>query len=244
MKIAILSDIHGNSYALSKVLEDIRARNADAIINLGDSLYGPLNPSGTWEMLNACHAINISGNEDRIILENLTKDSGNKTLEYVKSQIDSRMTDWLRSLPFDMIFNDLVYGCHASPLSDTEYLLEKVSENHIDIRSQMELDELLKEKTQKIIVCGHSHVPNIVQTDCKLIINPGSVGLPAYDDDLPVYHRMQNYSPRANYSILNVNGESVSVERVALEYDFESAARLAERNGRNDWAHWIRTGIV
>jgi predicted phosphodiesterase len=108
----------------------------------------------------------------------------------------------------------------------------------------MELDELLKEKTQTIIVCGHSHVPNIVQTDCKLIINPGSVGLPAYDDDFPVYHRMQNYSPRANYSILNLTGELVSVERVALEYDFESAARLAERNGRNDWAHWIRTGIV
>jgi predicted phosphodiesterase len=103
MKIAILSDIHGNSYALSEVLEDTRARNVDAIINLGDSLYGPLNPADTWDMLNACRAINISGNEDRIILENLTKDSGNSTLEYVKSQLDDRITDWLRSLPFDMI---------------------------------------------------------------------------------------------------------------------------------------------
>jgi len=70
-KIAVISDIHGNSIALREVFRDIGSRDVDTIINLGDSLYGPLDPKGTFELLESNNLISISENQDRIILETL-----------------------------------------------------------------------------------------------------------------------------------------------------------------------------
>lgn len=55
---------------------------------------------------------------------------------------------------------------------------------------------------------------------------------------------MQNFNPRANYAVIKILGTSVSIERISIEYDSERSARLAETNNRNDWARWIRTGMV
>lgn len=50
-KIAVISDIHGNKWALKEVINDIKERNIDTIFNLGDSLYGPLDPVSTYDIL-------------------------------------------------------------------------------------------------------------------------------------------------------------------------------------------------
>ena len=242
-KIAIISDIHGNSIALNEVIRDIQNRSIDTIINLGDSLYGPLDPKGTFELLKSYNIISISGNQDRIILENLNHTSESITLEYVKSQLDSEIIEWLKQLPFDTIIDDICC-VHASPQSDSEYLLETFNEGAICMKDFAEIEKLLRDIKQKIVVCGHSHVPNIVETDNKLIVNSGSVGLPAYDDDSPIYHKMQNFNPRANYVIINTLEDLVSIERLSIDYDFEKSARLAEKNQRDDWAKWIRTGVA
>jgi len=243
-EIAIISDIHGNSFALKKVLEDINDRGIKTIINLGDSLYGPLDPKGTFKLLQKHNVISISGNQDRFIHENLNKKSNFTTLEYVKSQINDKVIEWLKSLPFDTIYDDKIYCCHASPQSDSIYLLENLENNYIAIKDKNEIDGLLIHIKQSIVVCGHSHVSKIVKTDNKLIINSGSVGLPAYDDNLPIYHKMENYNPYANYVVLNFNDNSIKVDKIAIKYDYEGAAKLAESNNRADWATWIRTGIV
>jgi putative phosphoesterase len=243
-EIAILSDIHGNSLALREVLKDIKRRGIKRIINLGDSLYGPLDPKGTFELLVEEDILSISGNQDRFILENLDCKSEFETLEYVKSQMNEHTISWLKSLAFDYEISDEIYACHASPQSDTIYLLEKLETHRVSIHEGEELDRILKDIQQKVVICGHSHVAKIVATDNKLIVNPGSVGLPAYDDDLPIYHKMENYNPSSNYVVMSKSDDSMKLERISLEYDFEKAARLAEANNRHDWAKWIRTGIV
>lgn len=243
-KIAIISDIHGNSIALSEVLQDIKKKEIDTIINLGDSLYGPLDPKGTFALLEINNVISISGNQDRIILENLGKKSDLITLEYVKSKLDNKIVDWLKNLTFDKVIDKDIFCFHASPQSDSEYLLEKLNDGYISIKETKEIEKKLTDIKQSIVVCGHSHISRIVETDNRLIVNPGSVGLPAYDDDLPVYHKMQNFNPRANYAVINIHEDSVSIERLSIDYDSEESARLAEANKRDDWAKWIRTGIV
>ena len=122
MKIAILSDIHGNTWALNEVLVDIKSKGIETIINLGDSLNGPLDPKGTFNLLIENDVLSISGNGDRLILESLDSTSKFKTMEYVKTQIDNDVIDWLKRLPFELINNN-IYCCHASPDSDTTYLL-------------------------------------------------------------------------------------------------------------------------
>ena len=243
-KIAIISDIHGNSIALNAVLKDIKTKGIERIINLGDSLYGPLDPKGTFNLLETNKVISISGNQDRIILENLGNKSDSITLEYVKSQLDDKIVEWLKKLTFNKVIEKDIFCFHASPHSDSEYLLEKINDGFISTKEINEIEEILTDIKQKIVVCGHSHISRIVKSDKKLIVNPGSVGLPAYDDDLPVYHKMQNFNPLASYAVMNIHENSVSVERLSIDYDSEASARLAEENKRDDWAKWIRTGIV
>ena len=65
----------------------------------------------------------------------------------------------------------------------------------------------------------------------------------AYEDDLPFYHKMENNSPQARYAVFNID-RKLTHEIVSVEYDFESAAILSEKNDRKDWARFIRTGLV
>jgi predicted phosphodiesterase len=98
----------------------------------------------------------------------------------------------------------------------------------------------------RIVFCGHSHLPHLIQLpDGPLILNPGSVGLPAYDDlgaDEP--HVSESGSPHARYAVLTIDDDQVSVEMIALNYPWEIAAEQAERNGRHEWAHALRTGFM
>jgi len=243
-KIAILSDIHGNSWALREVLADIESKGIETIINLGDSLYGPLDPQGTFNLLNENKVISILGNQDSFILENLDSNSDLITLEFVKAQIVNDIVDWLKKLPFDLIYENEIYCCHASPTSDSTYLLEDIRPDYVTVKDNQEIDRLLKNIKQKIVVCGHSHVSRIVETDKKIVINTGSVGLPAYDDDLPIPHKMENFCSHARYSVLSFTNNSVNIDQISILYDYEVAAKMAKENNRNDWANWIRTGRI
>ena len=98
-----------------------------------------------------------------------------------------------------------------------------------------------------LVACGHSHVARRVRVGSRLVVNPGSIGLPAYDDDAPFPHVMEAGSPHTIYALVSQVGEGadgVVVEHIALPYDHEAAARAAERNQRPDWARWLRTGLA
>jgi predicted phosphodiesterase len=242
-KIAVVADIHGNTAALESVLADIASREVDAVLNLGDSLYGPLDPSGTFELIVQHDMISISGNEDRMIIENSGGDMDNPTLRYVRGQLGREAFTWLSVLPFDMVHDGMFYCCHGTPRSDTEYLVEELKPDHVDVRGPETLHDILKKVSVKIVLCAHSHVPRLMDTGDRVIINPGSVGLQAYDDDHPVFHLMENHDPYAKYSMLSLSGGNLRwVEQISIPYDAEWAAEKAERNGRPDWAKWLRTG--
>lgn len=243
-KLAIISDVHSNSYALAAVLDDIRGKGIKSIVNLGDSLYGPINPYSTYQILSQSNIISISGNQDRLILENLYIETTNHTLEFVKDKISANVREWLAKLPFELNLNEEVYCCHGSPQNDEEYLIEQVKKDKLVIRDIDQIKDKLVNIKQKLILCGHSHIPKSMWVGDKLLVNAGSVGLQAYEDDLPYYHKMENYSPHARYIVMTKTKSIYSADIIAVEYDFESAAAKAEINGRRDWAHSLRTGVV
>lgn len=243
-RLAVISDIHSNNLALEAVLSDCKSRGVDDVINLGDSLYGPMEPLRTYELLQENNILSISGNQDRFIKENWNCVSEFKTLEFVKSKLKNDAFEWLNKLSFDILYKDQIYCCHATPNNDSVYLLENLQNDYVGIKTAHQLDELLEGIEQGIVVCGHSHLPRIVKTANKLIVNPGSVGLPAYDDELPIPHKMENYNPMAKYSVLTMGDGQFTVDQLAVNYDFEKSAHTAEINGREDWAKWIRTGRV
>ena len=244
MKIAVLSDIHGNSWALSKVLKDIERRKPDLLINLGDSLYGPLNPRETFKLIKSYNIRSISGNEDRLITENFDKSHPAGTLGFVIKELNDEAHDWLVSIPKTTILDCRIYMCHGTPGSDSTYLAERIDEGCISLNELTRIDELLQGVRQNIVFCGHSHIPRLVQTPNHTIINPGSIGCPAFDDDFPAYHKVENFTNHAQYCIADLSDHDFMVEQVSVRYDFNKAVNCAIKNSRPDWAQWLKTGRV
>jgi putative phosphoesterase len=243
-KLAVISDVHGNRLALEAVLEDIYKKNIQAVINLGDSIYGPLWPEETAVLLRKHNIIHVLGNEDEILFNHHSLK--NPTCEFVLDRVSNETLAWLKSMPRLYREENRIIAFHGTADSTHEYLVEKVTAvkgNEIMIKSDEELKAELESIPGNLILCGHSHAPNIIRlSNGKLIVNPGSVGLPAYDDDMPSFHRIQNYSPYARYLILEPNETGFNFEMRILDYDYEAAANQAKKNKRNDWAYWLLTG--
>ena len=228
-RIAVISDIHGNIYALEAVLADIRARGIGEVLNLGDHVHGPIEPASTADLLMHTGKRSIRGNQDRVLPQS--------TLDV----LSQRHVDWLRSLPSTLEIEDALL-CHGTPSSDETYLLETVTPAGARAATAAEIGGRVGDLRATLLLCGHTHIPRVVLHGGVLVVNPGSVGLPAYEDDAPHPHRMETGSPHARYAVLKKTGRNWSVVLIAIPYDWASAAASARRHGREDWARRLETG--
>jgi predicted phosphodiesterase len=241
-RFAVMSDIHGNTWALDAVLADVKRRGITEIINLGDSVYGSLDPAGTVDRLIAAAAQSISGNQDRILGGELPEVRGSRDYQFVTSQLGEERLRYMTSLPPTLVIGD-IFACHGTPEADDIYLLETVTEDGFGLSDTDRVLGALKGVGQGLILCGHSHLSRTVMLPTgQLVVNPGSVGIPAYTDDLPYFHRVESGSPHARYAVVTRGEAGWSVEHVALPYAWREAADMARRQGRADRARWIETG--
>lgn len=239
---AVLSDIHGNIWALEAVLADASQRGLQQCINLGDTAYGPLEPQATVDCLMKLSLFSIQGNQDRMLVEK-SGVSVSPTLEYVLKALTPKRRKWLASQPATLGVGEEIFLCHGTPHSDETSLLEKLSPEGSTLKETSLIRAQLASASQAVILCGHSHIPRIVHLpNGQMIVNPGSVGLPAYSDDSPIVHKMENGSPYARYAILSKTAAGWMVEQIALPYEWRKAAKKARQHGRNDWAEWLESG--
>ena len=246
MKIAILSDIKSNVYALQEVIKDAKNKNVDLMLNLGDSLYGPIAPRATYDLLQENKFITVCGNQDREILEaSLATLEENKTLKYVYDDLGEEVLYWIQALPFEKFVGDDLYITHGTQHDDSVYMLEDVKNGKPVLRSDKEILDLIDDVESKFVMCGHSHTPRCLNLSSgQVVINPGSVGLQGFKDDKPYPHKIENLTTDASYVILNINNDEYNLELVKVSYDYEKAALKAEENGREDWAYALRNGKV
>ena len=244
MRLAILSDIHGNLLALRAVVEDLARRGADHVINLGDSLSGPLLPLETAEFLMAQSWIHLAGNHERQLLD-FSPERRGPSDRYAHSQLKPEVFQWMAGLRPTHRFSDEVFLCHGTPRSDMEYFLDTIDGAGVRAASAIEIEERLGDVAGMVVACGHTHIPRIARAkDGRLLVNPGSVGLPAYEDGHPVYHVVENGSPDARYAIVEKRGDSWQAELIAVPYDHCPAARQAAAHGRGDWEAALTTGYL
>lgn len=240
--LAVIADIHGNSLALDAVLADIDRRGVGQIVCLGDCAYGSLDPAGTLDRLIARGIPGISGNQDRIVHAPPPELLATADHRFIHERIGPAHLRWLERLPATLVVGE-VFCCHGTPDSDEAYLLEEVTPHGVGLRDDAALSRLLAGVAQPVIVCGHSHVPHLVAlADGRLVVNPGSVGVPAYTEDRPYPHVMEAGSPHARYALLGRGPAGWAVELVAVPYAWDEAAAAARRNGRADRALWIASG--
>lgn len=244
MKIAVVSDIHSNIYALDAVLADIETKDVDMTVCTGDLVGYGTKPNEVIETLKKNKILTIMGNYDDAI-GNLKivcgcdypdpKDAEKAGLSmYFTGQTTKvENKEYLRNLPKELIFNfdkKTIRFVHGSTRLINEYLKE----------NSKEADEVMSELVEDILVCGHTHIPYAKYYGEKLLVNAGSIGKP------------KTGNPNANYVIIDIKNENeiaktpsnVEVEIIEVEYDFEKMANEIEENEilPNDFARLIREG--
>lgn len=237
-RLAVLSDIHGNLPALEAVVADARSRGCHEFVNLGDILSGPLWPAETADYLMPLEWPTLAGNHERQLLTENRVTMGASD-RYAHERLSDRHMQWLASLPGTMAYAPDILLCHGTPHSDLIYFLEDVGPDGAGIAPLDIVKLRAGKRSERLILCGHTHIPRVVDLpDGRMIANPGSVGLPAYDADEPFPHVMESGSPGARYAI--VEDDAVTLHEVA--YDHESAVAKAQAAGRPDWAQALRHG--
>lgn len=243
MKFAVLADIHGNAFALQAVLADMRRFGVERAVNLGDHFSGPIDPAGTAALLAPLDFPSIRGNHDRWLIES-PPDAMGPSDRVALDALGPTDLDWLKQLPTVQSAFDDVFLCHGTPQSDVTYWLERVNpDGTVRPASRSEVAQGAIGVDANVILCGHTHIPRVVRLDDgRMIVNPGSVGCPGYDDDQPVYHRVQTGTPNASYAVIEGAGKDRHVTFRSIPYDSDGASRLALFHGRPDWARALATG--
>ena len=120
LAIAVISDVHGNAPALERVLTDIRGRVPDIVINLGDQVWGQVDPAGAYEMQAELSAVEVRGNNDaRPLLPDARLNSVNVALKrWIKERVPVDALNRLASLPLSASVGDgRVLAAHGTPSS-------------------------------------------------------------------------------------------------------------------------------
>lgn len=221
MKVAVISDIHGNFQALESVLADIQKNKCNKIFCLGDlAMAGPQPRTVIDYIMNRCQDwVIIKGNTDKMITEFDLKmyDKMQKKFPVMANAllddvdiIEQDKKDFLASLPEQksiMVEGVSVLLVHGSP--------RKINEDILPEMKISEVQDMIEGVNEELILCGHTHVPCGYQTLTKqTVVNVGSVGRP------------MTGVPKANYAIFDFANGTFSVEHRVVDYDYNLAASL------------------
>jgi predicted phosphodiesterase len=248
-RLAVLSDIHGNLPALLAVLAQIDAERIGQVVNLGDIVSGPLWPRETADRLMSLGWPTIAGNHERQALA-AAPSSGDDD-GFAAAELTAAQRGWLQSLPPRLsVLDGAVVLVHGTPYSDLQGLLETVTPGHAPggdpgVRSAgvAEIEHRLGDAaSSEVLLCGHTHVPRAVMLDGRLLVNPGSIGRPAYTHDQPHPHRVETGSPHARWAVLERGDHGWHAQLRLTPYDWHASADRAASLGFADWAHELRSG--
>jgi predicted phosphodiesterase len=188
--------------------------------------------------------INISGNHDRIITSDPT-DAFGLSDNYAYNNLGKDELEWLKTLPAKAELPGGILLFHGAPMKDTIYLTETVENGRVRLAAPEEIRERLSGVESPVMFCGHTHLQRIVVIDRKTtVINPGSVGLPAYDDHQPEYHVVESGSPHAKYAIMELENNRLTASLISIPYNHSKAVSRAEKNNRPDWAKGLSAGYM
>jgi putative phosphoesterase len=235
MRLAVISDIHGNLLALEAVLADIKRRGADGTVNCGDLCTSPLWPRETFELLETLKLPTVRGNHDRWIAE-LPVERMSPALAYTREQLSVAQRAALGQLPVTHWLTDSILMCHGTPSDDYTYLMEEGHDGTLVLSRPDAVAKRLEGFQAELVLCGHSHIAGMaLAPGNRLVVNPGSVGCPIFADN-PTASRNSARVPHARYAILTQQAGRWNAEFISLAYDWDAAAARARANGREEWA--------
>ena len=235
MRIAVISDMHGNDLAFEKVLADIKHKGADQIVCLGDAIQGGPQPAEVVQNLRALNCPVVMGNADAwLVSGEETGDEGIpperlKKMGEIRNWSLSQLTEADRSFISDFqptvtinLEDGLDLLCfHGSPTSFDDIILPAAPLE--------EFQKFLGAYSDHILTGGHTHAQQVRRNGELFFFNPGSVGF-AYSHYQP---DGQFYAdPWAEYAILTVKNGQTGLEFRRIPFDIEKLIRIYRESGR------------
>ncbi len=218
MRVAIVSDVHGNLRALDACLDDLaREGGADVLVAAGDFCMDGPKPRRVLERLQERGAVCIRGNTERYIaMESIDSFAveEREAILWQRDQLGEAWLAWMRALPFSMTFgegHDRLFVSHANPKTDDEHVWPDADD--------ASLERLFGDVDASAFAFGHLHLPYVRAWRGKLLVNVSSAGLPKDGD------------PRAHYAILTQRSGGWQVRSRRVDFDVEKTARDLERSG-------------
>jgi predicted phosphodiesterase len=233
-RIAALSDIHGNLTALEAVRRAVDAARPDYVAICGDLVFNGPDPVGTLALvreLERAGAYVTLGNTDMAVADGDftaafpwftegTPDSWKVAAEWARDQIGDDGVDYLRRLPWERRLRvgddgsphgDLLLFCHASPGSLTDGF-------PADLDPVVIVDRVSRTDA-KVIVCGHTHMPEVREVGWRTIVNDGSAGY-VFDGE-----------PSASWALIEIEDGNIKAEIHRTTYDVMAVSDALSARG-------------
>lgn len=228
-RLAALSDIHGNAVALEAVLADVAKQKPDCVLVAGDLVLNGPEPGLVVDVLRSLPgdgALIVSGNTDIAVADfdfaaafpwmtDGVPDAIVDAAEWAHDQLGPERLDWIRRLPAERRWRSdddlLVLLCHASPGSQTAGFDQGLDPSVTT--------ERVARTDARVIVCGHTHLPEVRDLGWKTIVNAGSAGY-VFDGD-----------PTASWALIDIDGDEVHAEIRRTTFDTLAAANAISSRG-------------
>jgi putative phosphoesterase len=219
MRIAVLSDLHGNLLALDACLADLESQGgAEGIVVAGDLCLDGPKPKKVLQRLEEIGAACVRGNKDRYLYDDAAAEklsSGEKAqAAWTRRELGERWLGWLRELPFALRIgedeNQLLI-VHANPLNDDEHLWPDADD--------ATLTRLVGDERATAIAFGHLHLPYVRIWKGRMLVNVASAGLPKDGD------------PRACYAIFTERDAGWQVKHRRVAFDVKRVATQLADSG-------------
>jgi predicted phosphodiesterase len=241
-RIAALSDVHGNATALEAVLADIAREKPDAVMIGGDLVLNGPEPALVVDVLRSLGegTLIVGGNTDIAVADfdfaaafpwmtDGVPDAIVDAAEWAHDALGAERLDWLRRLPSERRWrtddDTLVLVCHASPGSQTAGFDQNLDPS-VTIERVARTDA-------RVIVCGHTHLPEVRDLGWKVIVNDGSAGY-VFDGD-----------PSASWALIDLTDGEVDAEIRRTSFDTLTVANAISARGLSGdvyRAATVRTG--
>lgn len=225
MKIAVLSDIHGNREAFEAVMADIQEKEINKIFICGDLAGAGPEPAALIDIVKELDATVIQGNTDEYIaFDNFVPPNliMANALKFAVENTTDEQKKYLAELPFshsEEIEGVKMLFVHGSPRKNNEDIMpgEPVEK----------IEPMLEGVEEDVIFCGHTHLPAGYQVKKKTVVNVGSVGRPFTDDVKPCYVTVdvENGEMQILHHFIDYDAKTASEKLAAL--DFEGSDKLA-----------------
>ncbi len=230
MRVALISDIHGNDTALDAVLADIEKQEVDSIVCLGDVATILPRPREVLARLRKLDCRCILGNHDAALLD---LDAAPRlqiapplisSLHWCAGLLAPEDFDFLRSFAptaeLTLSAGTSMLCCHGSPQSNIDMILATTPKN--------EIEHFFGTHPASILAGGHTHLQMLRRYQHRLLMNPGSVGMPFLDTPLP--GKAPTLLPWAEYAILTVTTDDSSIDFRRIEYNVSALLRAISQS--------------